>query len=46
MMKRYVDLKSWEEIAADMNIGVREVQKLHGRALPFLDELLANSNCD
>ena len=46
MMKRYVDLKSWEEIAADMDIGVREVQKLHGRALPFLDELLANSNCD
>ena len=46
MMKRYVDLKSWEEIAADMDIGVREVQKLHGRALPFLDELLVNSNCD
>ncbi len=40
MMKRYVDLKSWEDIAADMDIGVREVQKLHGKALPVLDELL------
>jgi DNA-directed RNA polymerase specialized sigma24 family protein len=44
MMKRYVDLKSWEEIAADMDIGIREVQKLHGRALPFLDELLGGGS--
>ena len=44
MMKRYVDLKSWEEIAAGMDIGVREVQKLHGKALPFLDELLGGGS--
>jgi len=43
MMKRYVDLKSWEEIAADMDIGIREVQKLHGRALPALDEMLGEN---
>ena len=43
MMKRYVDLKSWEEIAADMDIGIREVQKLHGRALPALDEMLGDN---
>ena len=37
IMKRYVDLMTWDEIAADMDIGVREVQKLHGKALPILD---------
>ena len=40
MMKRYVDLMSWEDIAEDMDVGVREVQKLHGKALPILDEML------
>ena len=43
MMKRYVDLMSWEGIAADMDIGIREVQKLHGRALPALDEMLGDN---
>ncbi len=41
LMKRYVELAAWERIAADMDIGVREVQRIHGRALPAMDEMLA-----
>lgn len=40
LMKRYVELATWEQIAADMDIGVREVQRIHGRALPAMDEML------
>ncbi len=40
LMKRYVELATWEQIAADMDVGIREVQKIHGRALPVLDEML------
>ena len=40
MMKRYIDLKTWEQIAEDLDVGVREVQKLHGKALPILDGML------
>ncbi len=40
LMKRYVELATWEQIAADLDIGVREVQRIHGRALPVLDEML------
>lgn len=31
--KRYLSLESWEDIAADMNYGVRNVFILHGKAL-------------
>lgn len=44
--KRYVDLKSWEEIAGEMGCTVRTVQKLHGRALPVLDELVMKYNLE
>lgn len=40
IVKKYVDGKSWEEIAEEMNMNVRQVQKYHGRALPFLAEAL------
>lgn len=31
--KRYLSLESWENIAADMNYGIRNVFILHGKAL-------------
>lgn len=40
MMRRYIDLKTWDQIAEDLDVGVREVQKLHGKALPILDGML------
>lgn len=40
MTKRYVDNLPWERIAFDMNMSVRAVQKLHGRALPLLQEMV------
>lgn len=40
ILKKYVDMKTWAEIAADMDVSVRWVQKLHGKALPILDGLL------
>lgn len=38
--ERYVNLKSWEEIAEELHTSVRIVQKIHGRALPLLEELI------
>ena len=40
MTRKYVDLQPWEEIAADLDMSVRTVQMLHGRALPKLKEML------
>ena len=40
LVKRYVDRLSWKQIAADMNMSVRAVQKLHGRALPLIRVML------
>lgn len=40
MMKRYVDLLSWDEIAQEMDLGVRAVQSTHGGGLVQLEELL------
>ena len=39
MMMRYVDLMSWEEIAANMNRPVHWVHRVHGWSLPLLDEI-------
>jgi len=41
MTKRYVDGKSWDAIALQMDIGVRAVQRAHGKALWTLDRILA-----
>ena len=43
MTKRYVDGKSWDAIALQMDIGVRAVQKAHGKALLHLEELLSKA---
>lgn len=43
MTKRYVDGKSWDAIALEMDIGVRAVQKAHGKALLNLDEILSRA---
>lgn len=40
ILKKYIDLKSWKEIALDMDMSERSVQKLHGRALVRLDEIM------
>lgn len=44
LMKRYVCGETWEEIATDMNYGLRYIHKLHGQALqevkiPVTDEI-------
>lgn len=33
LMKRYVDIKTWEQIAVEMNYTYRRVTQLHGEAL-------------
>lgn len=38
--RRYISGQGWEKIAVDMDMSVRSVQKLHGRALPILEEIL------
>ncbi len=38
--RRYVDGQAWEKIALDMDMTVRNMQKIHGRALPLLQEYL------
>lgn len=42
ILKRYVDRMSWEEIASDLDMKVRTVQKEHGRALILLEDVLMN----
>ena len=34
--RRYITGQDWEKIALDMDMSVRNVQKIHGRALPLL----------
>lgn len=43
IIRRYVDMQTWEDISAGMGMGVRRVQKLHGRALPVLEGILKES---
>ena len=38
--KKYIHGQDWEKIALDMGMSVRTVQRLHGRALPLLQETL------
>lgn len=39
LWKRYVDLKSFGEIAEEMNYTLRHVTNLHGRALQMFNEM-------
>ena len=42
LMKRYVDIKTWEQIAVEMNYTYRRITQLHGEALKaaegFIDD--------
>lgn len=38
--RKYVDQKPWRDIAEELNLSVRVVQMLHGRALPKLKRIL------
>ncbi len=44
MMKRYVELKSWEQIAGEMDLGIRTVQSAHGGGLVQLEKRLMDAN--
>ena len=38
--KRYVEFKPWEDIAEDMNMSLRNVYLIHGRALQDFEQLM------
>lgn len=38
--QRYVNLKTWDQIADEMHTNVRIVQKIHGKALPALEKMI------
>lgn len=40
IIKRYVDLEPWEQIADEMGCTLHRVLKLHGQALPVLEEIV------
>lgn len=44
MLKRYVDLESWEQIAEEMDLGIRTVQSAHGGGLVQLEKRLMNAD--
>lgn len=37
---RYVELKSFERIAVDMNYSYRHIHRIHGRALHLVDQIM------
>ena len=41
--KRYILFEKWEKIAADMNTDIRNIYRIHGKALVELEKILANS---
>ncbi len=38
--QRYINFKSWEDIARDMNVSVRWVHKLHAKGLELIEKFL------
>lgn len=44
LRKRYIESRSWERIAVDMNYSIRRVYQLHGNALVEFDKIL-NKDC-
>ena len=42
MIKRYVDLETWEQIASEMDMTVRAVQSLHGYGLVEMEAQLGD----
>ena len=41
--KRYIMFEKWEKIAADMNTDIRNIYRIHGKALVELEKILADS---
>lgn len=41
LLLRYVELKTWEQIATEMDRSIRSVQSLHGSGLVQLEAMLA-----
>lgn len=39
LWKRYVDLKTFDQIADEMNYSVRHITSIHGRALQMFEEI-------
>lgn len=42
--KRYVQFKTWEQIACDMNMTYRNVCYIHGKALLAVNEIMKEEN--
>ena len=40
LYERYINVKTWEQIAVDMNYSYRGVTKMHGRALQAVKECI------
>lgn len=40
LTRRYIEFKTWEQIAVDMNYSYRQVTRMHGRALLALKDVL------
>ena len=38
--KRYIMFEKWEKIAADMNTDIRNIYRIHGKALLVLEKIL------
>ncbi len=43
MEKRYIMFEKWEKIAADMNTDIRNIYRIHGKALLELEKILTES---
>lgn len=44
LIRRYIDLMSWEEIAEKLDFRMRTVLKLHGYGLPALEKILVTDS--
>lgn len=44
--KRYLDKKTWDQIAVEMDMSLRSVHKFHGQALPILEQMLFGDEND
>lgn len=44
LMKRYVDIKTWEQIAVEMNYTYRRITQLHGEALKAAEEFINDTS--
>lgn len=42
LTKYYVEGKSWEQVAEEMNYGIRHIHKLHGNALLLIEKMALN----